>query len=170
MGVAAIGVSLFLAACGGGSGTNIPVTEQTIAQASYMAFLKCLDCSLRLTTSLATFHRRGVVVSIATSKQYDFTGSITYTEGWFTDYFTVQGTGSYSSPAYVRFEIQFNNLVYSDACGHPIGGNLRATAGAFIASVSFVESSCGTGFLSINNQPPTSVNLEAIEGLYAPCG
>lgn len=104
------------------------------------------------------------------SEQYDFNGTIIYTEGWFTDYFTVQGTGNYNSSAYGRYALQYNNLIYSDKCDYPVGGNLRVAGGAFAVSISFLESSCGTGFVSVNNLSPEPVNLESLEDLYEPCG
>lgn len=104
------------------------------------------------------------------SEQHEFNGAITYTEGWFTEYFTVQGAGSYNSSVYGRFTLQYNNLIYTETCDYPVGGNLRVAGGSFTVSISFVESSCGTGFVSVNNQSPRPVDLESLEDLYEPCG
>ncbi|MCS7227306.1 MAG: hypothetical protein NZ821_09980, partial [Gloeomargarita sp. SKYB31] len=71
---------------------------------------------------------------------------------------------------YGNYSVQFNNLVYNASCDYPVGGNIRITAGGFVALISFAESSCGIGFASLNNQSPVEFNLEELSDLYNPCG
>lgn len=118
----------------------------------------------------------GVVLSLRAnhsatcSEQLDFNGTITYTEGWFDDFFTLQGRGTYQSSAYGRFSFEYNNLIYNSSCNYPVGGNFRVAAGSLVVSASFVESSCGRAFASLNNQAPVEVDLEELSDLYSPCG
>ena len=101
-------------------------------------------------------------------EQVEFSGTVAYQVGWFTDYFTIQGTGTFQSSAYGRFNLAFNNLIFSSNCDQPVGGNIQVSAGAFSASLSFVESQCGSAFLSINQGAPTAVDMGQLP--YEPCG
>ncbi len=90
-------------------------------------------------------------------------GSITYTEGWFTDYWILNGTGAYSSPATGRVNIRYNNLVHSGLCDYPVGGSVIIQAGRAQATLSFLESGCGTALFSIGNSAPTPIDLEEFD-------
>ena len=91
-----------------------------------------------------------------------FNGTVVYSQGWFSDRFRINGSGSYSAPAVGRVSFQMQDVEYeSPGCDYPIGGRMIVTAGGQTGTATF-RSICGIARVNIGGVEE-DIDLDEIE-------
>jgi len=89
-------------------------------------------------------------------------GTVVYSQGWFSDRFRINGSGSYSAPAVGRVSFQMQDVEYeSPGCDYPIGGRMIVTAGGQTGTATF-RSICGIARVKIGGEEE-DIDLDEIE-------
>jgi len=89
-------------------------------------------------------------------------GTVVYSQGWFSDRFRINGSGSYYAPAVGRVSFQMQDVEYeSPGCDYPIGGRMIVTAGGQTGTATF-RSICGIARVNIGGVEE-DIDLDEIE-------